>query len=93
MINTRGRINTLVEYWATYRPRLVNTSLMNRIMLGMRLKLAMIRMSQCIGTYYSAHRISTVGIIKVYITTGVPTRVVGTCFCEENLEAANNLPI
>ena len=22
---------------------------------------------------------------KVYITTGIPTRVVGTCFCAENL--------
>ena len=34
-----------------------------------------------------------VGVIKVYITTGIPTRVVGTCFSGENLEAASNLPI
>ena len=30
---------------------------------------------------------------KVYISTGIPTRVVGTCFCGEAREADNNLPI
>ena len=30
---------------------------------------------------------------KVYITTGIPTRVVGTSFCGENLEAGSNLPV
>ena len=29
---------------------------------------------------------------KVYITTGIPPRVVEMCFCGENLEAASNLP-
>ena len=32
-------------------------------------------------------------IIKVYISTGIPTRVVGTCFCGENLGSAGNLSI
>ena len=30
---------------------------------------------------------------KVYISTGIPTRVVGTCFCGEAREADSNLPI
>ena len=30
---------------------------------------------------------------KVYITTGIPTRVVGTCFCGENLGTASNLSL
>ena len=34
-----------------------------------------------------------VGYIKVYISTGIPTRVVGTCFCGENLGNAGNLSI
>ena len=29
---------------------------------------------------------------KVYISTGIPTRVVGTCFCGEAREAESNLP-
>ena len=33
------------------------------------------------------------GTTKVYITTGIPTRVVGTCFCGENLGNAGNLSI
>ena len=32
-------------------------------------------------------------LIKVYTTTGIPTRVVGTYFCGKNLEAASNLSI
>ena len=34
-----------------------------------------------------------IGLPKVYITTGIPTRVVGTCFCGENLGSASNLSI
>ena len=30
---------------------------------------------------------------KVYLSTGIPTRVVGTCFCGENLGSAGNLSI
>ena len=30
---------------------------------------------------------------KVYISTGIPTRVVGTYFCGENLGSAGNLSI
>ena len=30
---------------------------------------------------------------KVYISTGIPTRVVGTCFCGKNLGSADNLSI
>ena len=30
---------------------------------------------------------------KVYISTGIPTRVVGTCFCGGNLGSAGNLSI
>ena len=30
---------------------------------------------------------------KVYIPTGIPTRIVGTCFCGENLGSAGNLSI
>ena len=33
------------------------------------------------------------GGTKVYISTGIPTRVVGTCFCGEAREADSNLPI
>ena len=32
-------------------------------------------------------------LIKVYISTGIPTRVVWTCFCWGNLGSAGNLPI
>ena len=32
-------------------------------------------------------------LMAVVPTTGIHTRVVGTCFCAENLEAASNQPI
>ena len=32
-------------------------------------------------------------ITKVYISTGIPTRIVETCFCWENLGSAGNLSI
>ena len=32
-------------------------------------------------------------VSKVYISTGITTRVVGTCFCGEAREAESNLPI
>ena len=32
-------------------------------------------------------------LYTLYITTCIPTRIVRTCFCAENLEAASNIPI
>ena len=34
-----------------------------------------------------------ISVTKVYISTGIPTRVVGTCFCGEARDADSNLPI
>ena len=44
----------------------------------------------CNGKHFAARakswdRLPLVIITKVYIATGIPTRVVGTCFCGENL--------